>query len=134
MANYNVVSRTNYFEVKDRDAFIEELNKLSFEDMDVLETDNSPNKIALGGYSDVSVAYDEESDDWVEIYELVQKHIVEDDACIFVISGYEKLRYVTAYALVVTKNDIKNVDARDLAIAEAAKMLGVEEFSTQLDY
>ena len=134
MANFNAVSRTNYFEVKDRAAFIAELDKLSFEDMEVFDSQHNPNKIALGGYSDITVVYDEEKDELVEVFELIQKHIKEDDACIFLLAGYEKLRYVVADALVVTADKFKYISARDLALKEAAKMLGIKAFDTCMDY
>ena len=134
MANFEAVSRTNYFGVKDRGAFFEELKKLSFEDIDIFEKEDDSDKIAVGGYCDLTTPYDDYEDECVELEKIIQKHIKEDDACIFTVSGNEKLRYVCAYSSVVTAKGIKHIDAPTIALKHAAEMLGVEKFETQMTF
>ena len=134
MANFNTVSRTNYFGVKDRGAFFEELKTLSFEDIDVFEKEDDSDKIALGGYCDITTPYDEYEDEPIELEKIIQKHIKEDDACIFTVSGHEKLRYVCAYSSVVTAKEIRHIDAPLIALKYAAEMLEIDKFDTQMAY
>lgn len=134
MANFNAVSRTNYFGVKDRGEFFKDLKKLSFDDIDVFEKEDDSDKIALGGYCDITTPYDEYEDETVELEKVVQKHIKEDDACIFTVSGYEKLRYVCAYSSVVTAKEIRHIDAPAIALKYAAEMLNIDKFETQMTF
>lgn len=134
MANYVATSRTNYFGVKDRAAFFEELKMYSFEDIEVFEASDDSDKLAIAGYCDLSVGYNEMEDETVELAELISNHIKHDDACILTVSGNEKLRYVIAFAVAITSKGIHYVDAKALALESAKQMLGVDKFETQMAY
>lgn len=134
MANYVATSRTNYFGVKDRAAFFEELKMYSFEDIEVFEASDDSDKIAIAGYCDLSVGYDDMEDETVEFAELISNHIKEEDACILTVSGNEKLRYVTAFAVAITSKGYHYIDAQTLALEAASKMLEVDDFQTVMAY
>lgn len=104
MANYYGQTRTNYFAVKDPEAFKQELAKYPVEiitqEKDGVTLygflDNDPNG---GGSID---EYWDEADgnsveiDWVEVF---KRHLADDWIAVIVSSGAEKYRYVSGFAL-----------------------------------
>lgn len=64
----------------------------------------------------------------------LQKILPEDEAFIYMESGAEKLRYITGFSIVVTRNEIKNVNIISDALRLAKQMLNNEDFDTQMEY
>lgn len=104
MANYYGIGRTNYFKVKDVDAFIEELSVLSIEFIH-REINGGERLIGFidahpdGGGFDFSY-YDEEEGDYIEVNlnEVFAKHLVDGWVAILMEAGSEKHRYVNGWA------------------------------------
>lgn len=142
MANYNCVVRTNYFHVKDMDAFLDLMNRtVGSEDGVELweETDQDGNPIyafgCYGGIAGLPNESDDEIDDdsYDRFTDELQKCVAENDAVIVMESGHEKLRYVTGSAFIITSNDTKYLDVETLALEATEKMVGTE-FVTRMDY
>lgn len=142
MANYNCVVRTNYFHVKDMDAFLDLMNRtVGSEDGVELweETDQDGNPIyafgCYGGIAGLPNESDDEIDDdsYDRFTDELQKCVAENDAVIIMESGHEKLRYVTGSAFIITSNDTKYLDVETLALEATEKMVGTE-FVTRMDY
>jgi hypothetical protein len=100
MANYYASCRSNYFNVKNDEAFIEAMSAVPS-----IELCRTKNGFAiLGSCPDgsgwPSWAYDEETDTDIEIDlpDIVSKHLVDNDVAIFMESGAEKLRYISGWA------------------------------------
>lgn len=72
-------------------------------------------------------------DNMTSFYKELQTILPDDDAMILLESGYEKLRYVTGFATIVTNKKITFLDLSDLAVKTAGKMLGID-FKTEMDY
>lgn len=126
MANYCCSSRTNYFKVKKLNDFKAALNDKSFCE-DPLSIWEKEGMVALGAYGSITTYYDEETDDMKEIFSILQEHMEDDQIIIMQESGYEKLRYVTGFAWVITKDSIDFIDVLDVAIKRAERIKdGVE--------
>ena len=137
MANYMAVTRTNYFRVTDEDRYKELFEMLTSED-DIQDftkrTDDGVILHGFGCYGDVE-CYDEENDEYYfdEWLSKLQEIIPDDEAFILESSGYEKLRYVTGWVVVVTRKEIASISCDSWAKKKAKELLG-EDFETQTDY
>lgn len=137
MANYMAVSRTNYFRVTDEEKYNELFGMLSSEDdiEDFTETDQYGTIWhGFGTYGDVEY-YDEEQDeyDFDEWVSRLQKILPDDEAFILESSGYEKLRYVTGWVMVVTSKEIVSMSCDEWAKNKAKELLG-KDFETRTEY
>lgn len=132
MANYNAVHRTNYFRVNDEEKWKEWFSCLCGT-QDFTKTDEDGT--VWHGFGDYGSSpwyerYDEETgeghdgtfdiDDSIEI---LQDMLPDDQAFVYTEVGYEKLRYVAGWSLVVTNQGIEVVDLCNGAIDTAEKLL-----------
>lgn len=137
MANYMAVSRTNYFRVTDEEKYKELFEMLTSEDTieDFTETGiDGTIYHGFGCYGDVEY-YDEESDEydfdgWLS---KLQKILPDDEAFILESSGYEKLRYVAGWVVVVTRKEIASMSCDAWAKKKAKELLG-QDFETKTEY
>ena len=137
MANYYETARTNYFRVTNEERYQELFNNLSSEDdiHDFTFTDKEGvtwHGFGSYGYIDYKVS----EDDWDRevFFQELQKILPDNEAFIFMASGYEKLRYVTGYSIIVTNKDIQYVDIVHDAIRKARAMLHNPKWNTKSDY
>lgn len=102
MANYESVTRSNYFHVKDEDAFSKFMDTVSGDDMhcwsDKDEDGNTLHAFGCDG-SIYGVPNGAKDNDFDLFLSELQKHIAPEDAVILMESGHEKLRYVTGFAM-----------------------------------
>lgn len=90
MANYYASARSNYFKVKDLTAFIEAIKPFPikiYEHTDgslCLLSDND------GGWS----WYNAKTDEEIDSVELISPHLQDNEVCILLETGAEKLRYL----------------------------------------
>ena len=113
MANWYGTSRTNYFKVKDREAFNTWVSTLGG---DLYVFEGEAGRVGLGANtadgSWPTSCFDDETNDYVDIdfvFELAE-HLVENEVAIIMVSGAEKLRYITGYAVAIRS------DGRELQI------------------
>jgi hypothetical protein len=126
MANYYESARSNYFLVKDVDAFKADLNGSG---LGIQGNNDNPNQVALFATEDgfPSEIYDEDSFEGVEIVweDIFEKHLLDDEVVIIMGAGAEKLRYVNGWAVAYNnKRESKVVSLHD--IYDLAKELGSE--------
>ena len=144
MANYISFTRSNYFRVTDPEAFKKIINRV-ITDEDSLElwerTENGMTYYAFGAYSSICglrhEAEDADNDGEFEVeavYEALSKIVAPDDAIIITEIGYEKLRYLTAYAVVITREKTELVELRETSIDVACSLLGNPNFDTRMEY
>ncbi len=143
MANYCCVTRTNYFHVKNPDAFCDFMRGVIAEDsVDVWEEkDGDGNPVfGFGCYGSIfGVNTQPNSDDdcefdWEGFIHGLSDHVADDDAIIIMESGNEKMRYVVGSATVVTKYDYDYIDVASMAAKRASELLKNPEWKTRLDY
>lgn len=105
MANYYEACRTNYFRVKDPEAFKAAMARIPSITVDEQETDGSVRFVILGADSDgdgwpsdiASESNPDEIED-LDFFQYVADHLVDDEVIIFLETSAEKLRYLTGYA------------------------------------
>ena len=143
MANYECTIRTNYFHVKDEEAFRELVKGIvSDYGIELFERNDSDGKklFGFGSYGSLNgIRKDNEEDDdkYDEeevLYQKLQSCVEEDDAIIILTAGNEKLRYVAGDAVCITHDKIEYLDLTRLAMAKAAEMLNDPLYSTVCEY
>ena len=126
MANYYASSRSNYFNVKDADAF--KAAMANFGDVEVI-TDKDGRYGVLSQHSDngtwPSYFFDDITDEETEVdfFSFVADHLADDEVAIFMEAGAEKLRYICGYAVAVNNKG----ETRMIALSniyDLAKELG----------
>ena len=139
MANYEEISRTNYFRVTDEERYQELFNHLTSEGKIYDFTRTDKDGIiwhAFGGFYCIHYKVDE-NDEWEdrdEFFSEIQEILPDDEALIFMSAGYEKLKYVTGFSVIVTNKDIQYVDIISDAIIKARVMLNNPKWNTETDY
>ncbi len=108
MANYYASARTNYFNVKDGDAFVEVFNNI--DGVEVIREHSSDDSgkyglLSTGEAGFPSWIYDEESggdETEIDIMQMVSEHLIDaDEIAIFMEAGAEKLRYIIGSAFAI---------------------------------
>lgn len=137
MANYECISRTNYFHVKEAEAFRKFMDTVSADDLHLWEeNDNEHNTVFAFGCEGIIYGIpDENGDDSMDRFLTeLQKHIVDNDAVILTEAGHEKFRYVTGYAIIITSTGMQTLDIETFALEKAKEMLDNPDFETKTDY
>ncbi len=146
MANYLCSVRTNYFRVKDEEAFREFMGRVygSEDNIDLWEeTDDAGRKLfgfgCYGGISGVIAAKEDEDEDadetsYDEFISRLQKYVADDDAIIIFEVGNEKLKYLVGHALIITSKEIENISLKLMATQLAAGLLENDNWQTQCEY
>lgn len=151
MAITSTATRTNYFKVKDPEAFEAFIARIQCSDdteVKVIQNvgDDGITRYGFDVFDDIlGVAPPEipaeDEDDWGDVeydYEEfllgLSELVADDDAAIIIASGYEGLRYVNGWANIVTHSEIRSYDLQQLAAQTAADMLKDPDWKTQLNY
>ncbi len=102
MANYIASGRSNYFKVKDLDSFTEAMSAFPVEIRAGIN-----GRICLlnvdpdgGGWN----LYNQDTDETHDPQELIGPHLADDEVCVLMEAGAEKLRYINGYALAFTND------------------------------
>ena len=130
MANfYGAIVTEHTFRVKDADAFkkaLEDAGVKSFEDTDTLEglyyMQEQDGSFWIGGYTSVLEVYDPETDESIDITDIIIEHIADDDYADIRMAGSEKLRYVSAWVVIVTSKGARWVDLDNAAFSSKRAM------------
>lgn len=140
MADYNAKILTNYFTVINESQFRALIASCCADDeIEVFEQTDSDEtmKYGFGCYGSIHGVPDGEEDEDGSLglfYSSLQKLLHPDDAILITEIGYEKLNYFTACCTVITRDDIKSIDARQEAVKLAGIMLNNPDFTTKMDY
>jgi hypothetical protein len=125
MANYIETSRTNYFRVKDLEAFEDAI--APYGGVTVVHGDN--NSIALlGDEYFPDTGWDDDGNDLPKSFsEVISEHLAEDSVFIAMGSGYEKMRYITGWAYAIdSKGKVIGVNIDDIYDKARKKYKGKE--------
>jgi len=117
MANYYASCRTNYFNVKDADAFKRAMNKIP--GLDVQE--DALGFCILGDDPDgagwPSWIWSDSEEDHVEVDLMaeVADHLDDGEVAIFMEAGAEKLRYIIGHAVAVNnKHEYRQINLNEI--------------------
>ena len=124
MANYCSTARTNYFRVKDVDAFNAWAKE--FEDNHGVEVVSKEDTFAIlfDGESGVPISREVDGDyDHLDFMDELSKHLADDEVAVLHESGAEKLRYINGFAIAINNKAERRVISLD-DIYVHAKELG----------
>lgn len=143
MANYVcAATRSNYFRVVDKAAFRELVsNIVSEEPFEIWASDDG--KVAFGSYGSIDgCLYDKDpgfdccddlpGEDFV--YKAIQNLLPDGEACIITSVGSEKLRYIGADSVIITRDGLDVVSLALMSADRAAEMLHDSSWVTRMDY
>ena len=125
MANFYGSARSNYFKVKDLEAFKAEFNDLC----EIQEEPDGTVVLFPNNYNDdgmfpsnrtVIDREGEEDEEFFDFFEAVSKHLQEDSIAIFKACGAEKLRYIDGWAVAIDHTG-ERVEINIIDITELAK-------------
>lgn len=143
MADYNGTVRTNYFRIKDENAFRELMERV-YPGIHVFEKlDPCGHKLfGFGSYEAIAgvklAAIDEDPDAQESAYDefirCLQECIADDDAIIMIEAGHEKLNYVAGKAEIITATDYRYADITHVAVDIATEMLANPNWETCCEY
>lgn len=111
MANYGGFGRTNYFKVKDAEAFkaaaapFGDVHEGKDDTMCVLATSES------GDFD----AWDEETDEECSLADILPDHLADGEIVVLMGAGAEKLRYISGWAIAVhSSGEIERLTLSDI--------------------
>lgn len=103
MANYEETARTNYFRIKNREAFDKDFETIP--GVEIWYDAEDPLLIGMGSYDgwpSFRCSDDEDIDDAdIDIVDVVAGHLAEGEVAVFTSAGHEKLRFVGGFATAV---------------------------------
>lgn len=150
MATYNGFTRTNYFSVTDEEKLRNIADRIIWDSGDDAFFEERGGMFAFGAYGsvcglrmaesedncDTEEDYDDCDDEFEAdaVYEALQAIVAPGDAIIITEIGYEKLRYLVGYAVVITSNAIETVELRNDAVNAARKLLNNPQFNPTMEY
>lgn len=138
MANYYASCRTNYFKVKDPEAFkavmdlVPGIEVHQQEDVFCLLGNNDDG----GGWPSAYHPSDDPDADLVELDlpTLVATHLADDQVAVFLEVGAEKLRYLVGYALAINNAGETRVVSIDDIYAKAGELTSRPEQISVAEY
>jgi hypothetical protein len=130
MANYYGQTRTNYFLVKDAEAFKAEMANYEVNVIEqqmhgetgygILDTDSDGGGLQWSQFNEETEDYDDLA--WEDI---IGKHLKDGSVCVLMETGAEKYRYLTGWAVAFNnKGESRRVNLTD--IYDLAKELGTD--------
>lgn len=139
MADYNCTTRTNYFHVKDEEAFRNLMDQVSASaEIEVFTKTDTKDQImfGFGCYGEINGLPVEDTDyiDFNAFARALQELVADDDAILIFEAGHEKLCYVTQIARIITPKVNMTMDLMHLAGAKAAELVGDEKWRTCCEY
>ena len=128
MANFYGTARTNYFKVKDVDAFKAWIETLPSIQLIEKNGEFAFYSICPDSGTFPSSVWDEESEDFVDIDLVLElaKHLTEDSIAVLMEAGAEKVRYINGWAVAVNhKGQIENIWLDDI-YSKAEQRFGIK--------
>ena len=134
MANYYATARSNYFTVKDVEAFKKWAEELCLTVHEERRDENSkePRRFAIfadNGDSNGWPGYNYETDEEVDIFTALAPHLADGEVAVLMEAGAEKLRYVTGYAVAIHSSGKTKEISLNGIYALAAEEFGVDQAS-----
>lgn len=128
MADWYGTCRSNYFAVKDREAFNE---FCSLFEVEVIEKDDLVGIISNDEYGSFPNVWDEDTDEQFSFIEGISNHLAENHVCIILEAGAEKARYITGMAFAIhSSGETIRISLSDI-YAQAQEAFGVDASITE---
>jgi hypothetical protein len=124
MADWYGQARSNYFRVKDEEAF-----RLALDEVDIEVCSDSEGRVCLlsedeyGGWPSWIYGDEDSEDVEFDLPTVVSEHLCDEEVAVLIEVGAEKLRYLTGNAVAVnSRNEVRVINLE--SIYEVAKDLG----------
>lgn len=88
----------------------------------------------ISGLRDTDTDDIDDDSSYDDFIDRLQESVAEDDAIIILEAGSEKMRYIIGSATIITSSGFKYMDITDLAVAQAAEMIGNSMWETKCVY
>jgi hypothetical protein len=127
MANWYGSSRSNYFCVKDQEAFLQWAESRG---LGVFRSENNPGHFAIHSRDNDSgswPSYDMEADTEIDLVAELARHLPKGEVAVLMEIGAEKLRYLTGVAIAVNHRGRAVVVSLDDVYRKAARTFRVQE-------
>lgn len=127
MANWYGSSRSNYFRVKDREAFLQWTEKRG---LGVFKSDENAEHFAIYSADNDNgswPSYDPEEDIEIDLVAELAQHLPKGQVAVLMEIGAEKLRYLTGIAIAVNHRGRAAVVSLDDVYRKAARTFHVPE-------
>jgi hypothetical protein len=128
MANWYGSARSNYFCVKDREAFLQWAEKRG---LGVFKSENNPEHFAIHGGDSTDEglwpSYDMDADTEIDLVAELAGHLPKGEVAVLMEIGAEKLRYLTGIAVAVNHKGRAAVVSLDDVYRKAARTFRVQE-------
>jgi hypothetical protein len=130
MANYVAIARSSYFPVRDHEAFRawvvqRGLGLFEADDREEFHTFAIHSGDHEGGWPTTAFNHADGEDEEIDIFEELADHILDGWCAILIQVGWEKLRYLTGNAILVSRNLIEHIDL-ETQMQARAEALGLE--------
>lgn len=123
MANYECRARSSYFRVTDEKKLRELVKKVGAELW--AEMINGEEHFAFGQYGPITEYPDENEPDGLhDITSELQKIIPDDEVIVIQEIGHEKLAYIQAWSVIITKQTIEVIDLPRITLERAKELSG----------
>jgi hypothetical protein len=122
MANWYGTCRSNYFRVKDVDAFTAMLGE--FEATLITDSEGRVGFVSDNEFGGVPQTWPDDQEEPVSILDEIAEHLVENSVCVIIEAGAEKARYVTGRAVAIASTGEQTVIALDDIYAQAQTEFG----------
>jgi hypothetical protein len=135
MADYYAKTRTNYFDITDEDKFRKIIGLCSASN--TIEVDkNVEGKFVFTCNGTINGLFNGEDDDFNhgDFCKALQEVLPDGEAIIITEVGSEKMRYLAAASVVITNSKIETVNIKDVALNCAKRLLGNDEYDTEMEY
>ena len=137
MANYIAFARTNYFKVRDVEAFEKVAGKIEVEIIESGDGDDTLyGLIWLGEGGWPNDLYDEDAGEYepFDLYDEIGAVLAPGEVAIFMEIGYEKMRYLTGYAIAVhSSGEWTRIGLEDIYV-QARNQFHLEHFPSRVEY
>ena len=119
MSNYQATASTNYFKVKDAEAFALDLEPIrQGSEIEIVEKEDYFAILDNSGEGFPAFYWDGEEDDEVEVEidwaGILSRHLTDNSVCIMMEIGHEKLCYVDGHAVAISSTGEVRVSLNDI--------------------
>lgn len=123
MANYEPRMRTSYFQVKDKEAFIKEIENVESIDVQIETDDKGIMMFGSDFYWGTITKLDENGvyvdEEYVSVFEIIRTHLKEGESVLVNSIRYGKMRYFQAASFIITTKGVIGISAEEAVLKMA---------------
>jgi hypothetical protein len=133
MANWYGTCRSNYFRIKDEEAFLAMMNQF---EVDIIRKDDKVGFVSQTEFGDIPQYWpgDDFQEEPICILNCLAEHLAENSVCVVMEIGAEKARYLTGQAIAIAwTGEVTTVSINDI-YKQAQEEFGGDAEITEVMY